>query len=98
MEKIKIGELNKDTLINAMETCKKTTVCLRKLINKEVLSDEIEDEFYYIFDGLWKLIFVLYPIETLEQDKLDKLYTIFQNYLEDDTKSVDEFLKIIEEK
>ena len=89
-------KLNRDNITDAIEMCKKTTVTLKKLMDKEVLDGGIESGFHWVFDGLWKLIYELYPIEILTNTTRDELYTMFQMYLEDDSKSIEEFLKTTE--
>lgn len=96
MEKINIGEINHDSIVDAIVTCKQTTVEIKNLIDKNVLNDTTENKLNYVFDGLWKLIFALYPIETLEQDKLNDLYANFLEYLEDNTKSIESFFEVLE--
>lgn len=96
MEKTNIGEINHDSIVDAIVMCKQATVEIKNLIDKNVLNDAIENKLNYVFDGLWKLIFTLYPIETLEQDKLNDLYAKFLEYLENNTNSIESFFEVLE--
>ena len=105
MKKIEIGELNESIIIAAIETCRKTTLELTRLQKLNILSPDIETEFDYVFDGLWDLLYMLYPIEaisgskfgTVNESNYNKLYDEFIEYLGDDTKSLDDVFKMIEE-
>lgn len=89
-------KLSRDNITDAIEICRKTTVTLTKLMDKEVLDGDIETGFHWVFDGLWQLTYELYPIEILTDAARDELYTMFQTYLEDDSKSIEEFFEAVE--
>lgn len=100
MKRLKISELLRDNIIDAIETSRKATVAIANLRKTNVIDSEILDEIDYVYDGLYKLLWVLYPIETASKDFVNYVYDTFQLYLEGDPKgpqTLDEFFKMIEE-
>lgn len=100
MERLDVSELIKDNIIQSIETSRKATMEINKLMCSGVISNEITDDLNWVFDGLWQLLYILYPIETLDKNRYDKLYRSFMLYLEGDSEgpeTLNEFFKMMEE-
>ncbi len=100
MERLDVSELIKDNIIQSIETSRKATMEINKLMCSGVISNEITDDLNWVFDGLWQLLYILYPIETLDEGRYDKLYRSFMLYLEGDSEgpeTLNKFFKMMEE-
>lgn len=100
MERLDVSELIKENIIQSIETSRKTTIEIDKLMRSGIINNGITDELNWVFDGLWQLLYILYPIETLDNERYDRLYRSFMAYLENDSEgpeTLNEFFKMMEE-